>query len=220
MTIGQKLTALRKARGMTQEELSEAVGVTRQTISKWELDTSTPDLDYLCKLCDVFGVTADYLIRPERETVAPPDAPSNPSATDAPPSNEPHAPPKKPLHMRVGGVLFGLGVNLLPIALLVTCLNHDATVLWIAGGLGTVFGLELLLIRRMPWLAAMWTAWALWTGSQSLLTGSVLFFLFLSPNGFSQLNWHVIFTLLWIIFNAACLGVTAGVVVKRIRARR
>lgn len=67
MTLGQKITNLRKARGMTQEELSEAVGVTRQTISKWELDTSTPDLDYLCKLCDIFGVTADGLIRPERE---------------------------------------------------------------------------------------------------------------------------------------------------------
>ena len=64
MTLGQKLISLRKSRGMTQEELSEAIGVTRQTISKWELDTSTPDLDYLCKLCDLFGVTADYLIRP------------------------------------------------------------------------------------------------------------------------------------------------------------
>ena len=62
MTLGQKLTNLRKARGMTQEELSEAIGITRQTISKWELDTPTPDLDYLCKLCDLFGCTADYLL--------------------------------------------------------------------------------------------------------------------------------------------------------------
>ena len=85
MTLGQKITNLRKARGMTQEELSEAIGVTRQTISKWELDTSTPDLDYLCKLCDLFGVTADYLIRPEKETVetAPPPPPRPPSPSPA-----------------------------------------------------------------------------------------------------------------------------------------
>ena len=80
MTLGQKITNLRKARGMTQEELSESIGVTRQTISKWELDTSTPDLDYLCRLCDLFGVTADYLIRPEKEIVE-----SAPSAIPRPP---------------------------------------------------------------------------------------------------------------------------------------
>ena len=90
MTLGQKITNLRKARGMTQEELSEAIGVTRQTISKWELDTSTPDLDYLCKLCDLFGVTADYLIRPEKETVetAPP-----PPTEQAPPPRPPRPSP-------------------------------------------------------------------------------------------------------------------------------
>ena len=69
MTFGQKLQQLRRARGMSQEDLAGQLSVTRQTISKWELDTSTPDLDYLCKLCDLFGVTADYLIRPEREAV-------------------------------------------------------------------------------------------------------------------------------------------------------
>lgn len=220
MTIGQKLTALRKARGLTQEELSEAVGVTRQTISKWELDASTPDLDYLCKLCDLFGVTADYLIRAEKETVASSDTPSNPPVSDASPTNEVPASPKKPLSMHIGGILFGLGINLLPIALLVTCLNHNATVLWISGGLSTVFGLELLLIRHKPWFAAMWTAWLLWTGSQFLLTGSVIFFLFLSPDGFSPMNWNGIFTVLWLIFTVACIGVTVGVIAKRVRARR
>ena len=47
MTFGQKLQQLRRARGMSQEDLAGQLSVTRQTISKWELDQSTPDLPYL-----------------------------------------------------------------------------------------------------------------------------------------------------------------------------
>ena len=95
MTLGQKITNLRKARGMTQEELSEAVGVTRQTISKWELDASTPDLDYLCKLCDLFGVTADDLIRPGRETVEATKSATTPTCAPTPVSQPEQPPPSQ-----------------------------------------------------------------------------------------------------------------------------
>lgn len=70
MTIGEKLQKLRRARGLSQEGLAEMLSVTRQTISKWELSQSTPDLDYIAKLSDVFGVTTDYLIKPEAENTA------------------------------------------------------------------------------------------------------------------------------------------------------
>lgn len=65
MTLGQKLQQLRKRDGLSQEALAEKVAVTRQTISKWELDQSMPDLDLLARLSDIFQVSTDYLIKPE-----------------------------------------------------------------------------------------------------------------------------------------------------------
>ena len=63
MTLGNKIQKLRKQNGLSQEALAEKVTVTRQTISKWELDQSTPDLDFIVQLCEIFGVSADYLIK-------------------------------------------------------------------------------------------------------------------------------------------------------------
>ena len=63
MTFGQTLQQLRRARGMSQEDLAQQLSVTRQTISKWELDQSTPDLPYLAAISDFFGVSTDYLIK-------------------------------------------------------------------------------------------------------------------------------------------------------------
>lgn len=50
MTLGEKLQKLRKQSGLSQETLAEKVAVTRQTISKWELDQSTPELAILAQL--------------------------------------------------------------------------------------------------------------------------------------------------------------------------
>ena len=63
MAFGETLTFLRKSRGMSQEQLAEQLNLTRQTISKWELDQSTPDLEYIVQLSELFGVTTDYLIK-------------------------------------------------------------------------------------------------------------------------------------------------------------
>ena len=63
MTFGQKLQQLRRTRGMSQEDLAGQLSVTRQTISKWELDQSTPDLPYLAAISEFFGVSTDYLIK-------------------------------------------------------------------------------------------------------------------------------------------------------------
>lgn len=63
MTLGEKIQKLRKQQGLSQEALAEKVTVTRQTISKWELDQSTPDLDFIAQLSNIFSVTSDYLIK-------------------------------------------------------------------------------------------------------------------------------------------------------------
>lgn len=63
MTLGEKLQRLRRARGLTQEQLAEKVGVSRQSLSGWENDTSLPDTANVIALADLFGVTTDYLLR-------------------------------------------------------------------------------------------------------------------------------------------------------------
>ena len=63
MTIGEKILNLRKARGWSQEELAEQIGVSRQAVSRWESDSAKPDADKIIAICDLFGVSADYLLR-------------------------------------------------------------------------------------------------------------------------------------------------------------
>lgn len=59
--LAEKIYALRKKNGLSQEQLAEKVGVSRQAVSKWEGGWSTPDLDKLKALCEAFGVSMDEL---------------------------------------------------------------------------------------------------------------------------------------------------------------
>ena len=63
MTMGEKILNMRKARGWSQEELAEQIGVSRQAVSRWESGTAKPDADKILAICDQFGVSADYLLR-------------------------------------------------------------------------------------------------------------------------------------------------------------
>ncbi len=65
MSLGKRIAALRKEKGFTQEQLAEKVGVTRQAISKWELEQSAPDFDCINQLSVIFDVTTDFLIKGE-----------------------------------------------------------------------------------------------------------------------------------------------------------
>lgn len=61
MEIGKKIMDLRKKNGLSQEELAEKVGVARQTISKWELGETSPDLKQAKELSNIFNVSLDEL---------------------------------------------------------------------------------------------------------------------------------------------------------------
>ena len=67
MILADKIINLRKKNGWSQEELAEKLGVTRQSISKYEGAQSIPDLDKILKLSEIFGETTDYLIKDELE---------------------------------------------------------------------------------------------------------------------------------------------------------
>lgn len=73
MALNEKIFYHRKRMGLSQEELAEKIGVSRQAVSKWELGTSVPELDSLVLLAKTFGVTTDSLLTeaPEAEEPAP-----------------------------------------------------------------------------------------------------------------------------------------------------
>lgn len=63
MTIGEKITKLRTSKGMSQEELADELCISRQSISKWEMDQAIPQIDKVLQICEFFGISTDELLR-------------------------------------------------------------------------------------------------------------------------------------------------------------
>ncbi len=61
MSIGENILATRQSAGLTQEQLAAAVGVSRQTVAKWEAGDTSPDLEHAASLADALGCTIDAL---------------------------------------------------------------------------------------------------------------------------------------------------------------
>lgn len=68
MILADKIIELRKKSGMSQEELADKIGVSRQAVSKWESALSTPDMNKILALSELFGVSTDYLLKDSLET--------------------------------------------------------------------------------------------------------------------------------------------------------
>lgn len=79
MTLGERLVKLRNEKCLSQGALAEALGVSRQSVSKWETDASVPELDKLVRLSDLFEISLDELVRgkagPGEPPVGPPQTP-------------------------------------------------------------------------------------------------------------------------------------------------
>ena len=67
MVIGEKITELRKKNNYTQESLAEKIGVTRQTLSNWESNITSPDLNQACLLCKELRISINDLLDNELE---------------------------------------------------------------------------------------------------------------------------------------------------------
>lgn len=103
MSLGKNISRLRAEQELSQDDLAAALGVSRQSVSKWETDNSVPELDKLVKLSELFGVSLDELVldRPAGPDIAPGTAPAA----------EPTAParPLSRLQKLVGVLLFFFG---------------------------------------------------------------------------------------------------------------
>lgn len=147
MTLAEKILSLRTERGMSQDDLAEKLEVSRQSVSKWETAQSTPDLDKIIKLADLFGVSVDQLVR-EGERPQPPE-PSLPQTVYVERRQE-----LSPLQ-KLGVVMEASGA-----ALAVIGLMGAPLLIWAAAAL-VILGLPLLLARKHPFLITGWLAVAL-----------------------------------------------------------
>ena len=71
MILADKIIDLRKKQGWSQEELAEQLGVSRQSVSKWESGMSVPDLNKIIAMSALFGVSTDYLLKDELDAPTP-----------------------------------------------------------------------------------------------------------------------------------------------------
>lgn len=150
MTLGESITRLRTQKGWSQGDLADALDVSRQSISKWETDTSVPELEKLIRLSELFGVTLDALVRGEQAEIQ-----TETAAHAAPPQSVPTSPAPAVSHTHtIAGVIllcFGAAVFLL--------------LLLLGGGLASLFYAAPFLLCALVCFTAkrhvgLWCGWA------------------------------------------------------------
>jgi transcriptional regulator with XRE-family HTH domain len=67
-TLGQRIAALRKQKGLTQDALAEHLGISAQAVSKWENDQTCPDISLLSPLAEILGVSTDELLSGKKDS--------------------------------------------------------------------------------------------------------------------------------------------------------
>lgn len=143
MTLAEKLLSLRTERGLSQEDLAEQTGVSRQSVSKWETGQSVPDLDKIIKLADLFDVSVDELVR-EGERPRPPE----PKVIYV----ERDRKPERTAAQKLGVVFEGVGVGMIAVGFM------GLGLLFLTGAALIILGLPMLLSKKHPFLMAGWLA--------------------------------------------------------------
>ena len=149
MTLGENIARLRGEKQLSQGELADALGVSRQSVSKWETDASVPELDKLIRLSDLFGVTLDQLVKGEGKAQATP-------APSPAPGGIPTA------RLVLGGVLLAAGVLGILLLTLLASLGGLLFALLFLSPL-VLCGLICLKARRH---VGLWCAWAVYAPQQ------------------------------------------------------
>lgn len=200
MTLGAKIATLRAERKLSQGDLAEKLNVSRQSVSKWETDTSVPELDKLILLSELFGVTIDELVKEE--------APQRKAPVPEADRSQQAAQKLSGTQKTVGFILLGAGlVGFLLGVLFSRILLGLGIYLALAGTL-------LLLVKRYAGLILAWVTVALvfllcpvYTG-----VGLLAFYPPSRSNGHSVLS---IMPLLILIALLLLIGVTVWVLRKR-----
>lgn len=152
VTLGERIYQERTARRLSQTDLAEALEVSRQSVSKWETNASVPDLDKLVRMCELFEISMDSLVR-GIDSREPKD---NPPAAVAPQK-------EYSLNIRVilGLMLVFFGLLVFTLLAFFRSTRLDEALVWSAPLLVT--GGMSLKFPKHPVLAAFWGLWGLYT---------------------------------------------------------
>ncbi len=153
MSLGQNIYSLRTAREMSQLELAEHLGVSRQSISKWETDASTPELEKLIKLSQLFGVSLDELVKDDVNSVGR-DDPGAPHESASEPQYI-YTTPKRQTRKIVGIILLCMAfLCVLLLGVLGEFIGGCIIALPFA-----ICGIICLCVKRLP---GLWCVWAVY----------------------------------------------------------
>lgn len=101
MTFGEKIKRLRRSKGLSQDQLAQRLSVSRQAVSKWEMDLSYPDAENIILLSDLFEVTTDTLLKEAVDLPGPSGDPrTDPRPADPPPTDPGQSAPAGPSRPR------------------------------------------------------------------------------------------------------------------------
>lgn len=155
MILADKIIKLRKKNGWSQEELADKMNVSRQAVSKWEAAQTTPDLEKILQLGNLFGVTTDYLLKDEMEdeefTDCVEDAPARKISLAQ--ANE-YIVQRKEASKRIAIATFLCIVSVIPLLLLTALSQYSALPISedIAAGIGVVAIFPIVAIAVMMFI--------------------------------------------------------------------
>ena len=153
MTTGERIRLLRMEKGLSQEGLADALDVTRQAVSRWETDASLPDIDKLIGLCDLFGVSMDYLVRGKEPS-------AEAQEKDAAPTDTPQQTYSIPIsRTTIAGILcIILGISAAPLLIFAfSPFVSVNTILFVCTPVVLLLAGILLLLKRRP--SVLWCSW-------------------------------------------------------------
>lgn len=223
MNLEENIVRLRTEKRLTQEDLADLLGVSRQSVSKWESGASTPELDKLIRLSEVFEITVDELVKGKTITEeAPAGEAESRAAGEIPPERDGSAPKVSPAQQprvtrgnRVAGIIY----LCLAFALLAGLTLYGGTSGFVIGfifGLPfTVCGLLCLLTKGQR--TGLWCGWALYVivdGYLRYATGLTWHAVFLTFQWTYQMNYMRLF-IAWLQFIAIILLVVFTVLSYR-----
>ena len=134
--LSERIYKFRRESGLSQEQLAEKIGVSRQSISKWESGTSTPELEKLLALSECFNITLDELVREEYGS----------QGTNEPPQKAERAGGSRAVEMKVGNWLCLAGAVCLILAGIMMVVSPGAAERLNAASMVTLNGSGVMLV--------------------------------------------------------------------------
>ena len=197
MSIGQRISKLRKDNGFSQEYVAEKLDVSRQAVSKWETDRSAPDTYNLIALAKLYDVSVEYIAIGKQE------------------DRQKNIPAVETEHNRitsskiVGFVLLGVGLVALILGMLLSVILILLSVYLLTGGILCIA------VRKKLWFISMWTFLALTFLIISILTTQNLFIIF-NPSVYQGgLSMGMIVSYLFWAWLIGAIAITITMVVKK-----